>query len=181
MRLLGGDVRAFRIFDHRADIEGGFFAAAGDLDCLFHRHAPGVIELRVGELLGQQVLFRQTSEGVGGGEAGDRNRRIHRGFHCCAGKIGGAGVAALLAQIHRDAQPLVAVVFNGFHFAVTHANGLAKAFRDVDLSGRGAAGAGVIEHLLRQVAQRIWGETETLSGHERRGWFERKVYLIAFL
>jgi hypothetical protein len=56
-------------------------------------------------------------------------------------------------QIHRDAQALVAVVFDGFHFLSAHADGLSETFRDVDFAGAGPACRRMVESGLGEFAQ----------------------------
>jgi len=60
--------------------------------------------------------------------ARDRQRRIHGVAHRLRRKIGGAGIAALLADVGGDAQALVAVVLDGFDLAMTHRDALAETF-----------------------------------------------------
>jgi hypothetical protein len=61
-------------------------------------------------LLGGDVgRVGQAGGRVLGGEAGDVVGRLHRAFQRGTRKVGGAGVAAALAQVDRHAQRLVAV------------------------------------------------------------------------
>ena len=73
-------------------------------------------------------------------------------------------MAAPLAEIHGDAEPLVAVVLDGLDFLPAHADRLAEAFRDVYLASRGADGVSVIEDSLRDCAQSLLRVSESL-GH----------------
>jgi len=70
----------------------------------------------------------QAGHGVFGGEAGDVISGLHRLAHRSGGEIGGGRVAAFLAQVHRDAQRLVAVALHVLQLALAHRHAQAGAF-----------------------------------------------------
>jgi hypothetical protein len=72
-----------------------------------------------------------------------------------------ARIAALLAEVDRDADALVAVVFDGLDLAAAHRHRLAEALGDIRLAGAGAARPGMVEYVLRHAAQGVLRKTET--------------------
>ena len=81
-------------------------------------------------------------------------------------------MAALLPDIDRDADALVAVVFDRLDFAAAHGHGLAEAFAHLGLGGGRAARLRVVEHARRDVAQLVGRIGEAGGGHLRavEGW-----------
>ena len=56
---------------------------------------------------------------------------------------------------------LVAAVFDGFDLAATNADGLTKAFRDIDLAIAGTQGSGMRQNIVREVLQGLQWMAET--------------------
>lgn len=86
-------------------------------------------------------------------------------------------MAAPRAEIDGDADALVAVVFDGFHFAAPHRDRLADALRDVGFAGAGAELLRMVERGLREFAQACGGIAEIVAGH-RRGGGNAKAIII---
>src|SRR5690606_19591451 len=101
---------------------------------------------------------------VGGGEARDRERSLDGGAQRLGRKVGGAGMAALLAEVHRGAYALVAVVFDGLDLGLAHRDGLAVTLGHIDLAGSGANLLRMGEHVLGQIAQIVLGIAEIGHG-----------------
>ncbi|MPN32066.1 hypothetical protein SDC9_179542 [bioreactor metagenome] len=161
------------IGDLRADVERRLFAAPGEFRPVIDRQPPRVVKVQIGEALlaaGQQAGVRQSGAVVFGGEAGDVERRLHRLAQGGCGKIRGTGVSLALAEIDGDADPLVAVVFDGLDFAATNADRLPESFGDIDLAVAGAGFPGVVQHILGVGAQRIERMREPRVGVLRSGF-----------
>ena len=67
----------------------------------------------------------------------------------------------MLSKINRDTDPLVAAVFDGFDFAATNADGLTKAFRDINLAIAGTRGSGMRQNIVRKFLQGLQWMAET--------------------
>ena len=139
-------------------------------------NAQGWYKSRSGQLLRHQRRIGQAGAVVFGGEAGDVERRLDRLAQRLRREIGGAGVALALADVDGDADALVAVELDGFDFVATHADRLAEAFGDIDLAGRRALVAGMLQDILGQLLQRgegigkagDFGHRTAASGRESR-------------
>ena len=75
-----------------------------------------------------------------------------------------------LAEIDGDADPLVAVVFDGLDLAATNADRLAESFGDIDLAVAGPGFPGVVQDILGVGAQRIERMREPRVGVLRSGF-----------
>ena len=146
MALLRRHARAFAVGDQAACAQRGGFALQRQPGRVFGRDGPGVKQIERRVLAGNVLLVGQAGSLVFGGEAGDVVSGLHRLRNRRFGKIAGGRVAALFANIHRDAQRLVAVTLDRFEFALAHAHRQAAAF--------GGFGGGVGRAQLFGVAQR---------------------------
>ena len=148
----------------------GAFAGLRQLDRALDRQVPRMPQVEIGNVAREHVLVRESGAIVGCREARDRQRGIHRVAHRLRREIGGAGVPALLADVDRDADALVAVVLDGFDLAPAHRHGLADAFAHLGLGGARAALRGVIEHVPGDLPELVGAEGKMRFGH-RRAWF----------
>ena len=117
----------------------------------------------------QQVCFGQSGAGVGRRETGDVERGLDRLAQGRRGKIGGTGIPLPLPQINRHADPLVAVVLDGFDLAATHHDGLPEAFRNINFTSAGAGFSGMAEHFVGQILQGTQGMGEARCAWQRSG------------
>ena len=72
-----------------------------------------------------------------------------------------------LADLHVNADTLVAVALDGVEFTLDHAGGVADAFGDLGFAGVGATGTGQIDDAGGDFAQAVVGEGEAGIGHGR--------------
>ena len=94
----------------------------------------------------EAIGIREARGIVLGGVAGDGARRFDGALHGFRREVGGARVAAALAEIHGDAEALVAVVFDGLDLAAAHCHRLADRGRHLHL---GVARAALLRDLQR--------------------------------
>jgi len=135
LAFLQGQGGPFGIFHQGAHGKSRRLTAPGQVDSPFHRNIPGEIKARVLPILGQQFGFGQAGAGVFRRVASNVQGSRHRLLHRQGGKVAGGSVALALAQVDRDAQALVPVVFDGFHLPLAHRHGLAEAFRHIRFTG----------------------------------------------
>ena len=135
--LLGRHPGTLAVGDALVGGERSPFAGQRQAGRVFAGDVPGMEQVQVGLLVasGDVLGVGQPGHRVFGGEAGDVVSGLHRLLHRRAGKVGGAGIAAAMPDVHRDAQRLVAVAFHVFQFALAHRHAQAAAF--------GGLGAGV--------------------------------------
>ena len=100
-------------------------------------------QVEVGVAVGHLGHIRQTCHGVFGGETRDVVSGLHRLADGGGGEVGGGGVAALLPQVDRDAERLVAVAFHVLQLALAH--------RDAEPRALGHLGGGVDRAQLLRV------------------------------
>jgi hypothetical protein len=145
MRLLGRHGRALAVGDALVHRQGRGLAAQCDVGCLGRVDGPGVEEVQFGPgrwIEGQVGFVRQAGELVLGREAGDVIGRTHRVADGLGREVRGAGIAAALAKVDRDAQRLVAVALDVLQLAQARRYRQPAALRHL---GAGIAGA----HLFR--------------------------------
>ena len=114
-------------------------------------------QIEIGNIPREQLGIGEARAIVGRGEARDRQRGVDGVANRLRGKVGAARVTALLADIDRDADALVAVVFDRFHLAAAHGHGLSEAFAHLGFGGGRAARLRVIENARRELAQLVGG------------------------
>jgi hypothetical protein len=89
-------------------------------------------------------------------EAGDVVGRFHGLLDGGLGEIAGGRIAALFADVNRDAQRLVAVALHVFQLALAHADRQAAAFGGLGRGIRGAQFLGVgqrgVDEFLEKIA-----------------------------
>ena len=90
-------------------------------------------QVEILDLAREHVLIRQSGAVIRGGEAGDRQRRIHGIPNRLRREIRCAGVPALLADVDGDADALVTVVLDSLDFAAAHRDRLAETFAHLGL------------------------------------------------
>ena len=100
-----------------------------------------------------------------GGVARDRACRFHGALDRLRRKVGGARVAAALAEIDRDAEALVAVVLDGLDLAAAHRHRLAYRGRDFDLGIARAEARGGIEREARDIRHRVTRKRQRCGRH----------------
>ncbi len=170
VRLLRRDAGAFRVGDARVHRERRRLARARPLDRLLHRQIPWMVQIEIGQIARQQVGIGQPGAVVGGREARDRERRLHRVPHRLRREVRGAGMTALLAEVDGDAHALVAVVLDGLHLTSAHGDVLAEALADFGLGGAGPEAAGVVEDVGCDLAQLVDAVGEGAGGHGCGSW-----------
>lgn len=104
---------------------------------------------------------------------GEEMRRIHGRLERLLREVGGARIAALLAEVDGDTDALVAVVLDGVDLAAAHRHRLAEALGDIGLARRGAVLAGVFEDVGGDLGEMRLREGEALAGHGRAGCVQR--------
>ncbi len=125
------------------------------LQGFFGADVPGVEQVQIGPLVGHVLLVGQTRHRVFGREAGDVVGGLNRLAHRSGGEVRGRGIAALVAQVHRHAQRLVAVALHVFQLALAHRNAQARALRHL--------GPRVHRTQLARMAQRQIGQLLKLA------------------
>ncbi|MNT34762.1 hypothetical protein D3C72_1707600 [compost metagenome] len=170
--MLRGNARAVAVADFRRDRERGRFGATGDVDGALGVHRPRMEQVQVLRVLLEQVFLGQPGAIVLGGEAGDVVGGLGRGAQRRRREIGRAGVAAPLADHHRHANHLVAVLLDRLHLALAHRHRQAAAFGDL--------GGGVGRPKLACHAQHIGrhGLELVLGIGEMRGFVGNLVHAV---
>ena len=146
-----------------------------------HRESPRMKEAQVRRRSPEQALrVRQARRLVGRRVARDRACRFHRALDRLARQVRRAGVAAALAEVHGDAQALVAVVFDGLDFAAAHGDRLADGGRDLDFGIGGATlpgprrgRAGRLAPSHRATAATHWRESDDRAWRSKPEGVER--------
>ena len=158
LRLLRRNARALGIPDLRRQRERRALGAPRDPDRLLGAEVPGMVEV--------EVAGGACASSPGSGGPAQSSTAVLRAIAAAAstalasaagGKIRGAGVAAArvraLAEIHRDADALVAVVLDRFGLVLAHRHRQPVALGDLALAGRGAGAPRRVEHRLRELPQ----------------------------
>ena len=83
-----------------------------------------MVQIEVGAIGGEQIAVGESRAVVRGGVAGNGERGLDGAREGGAREVGGARVAALLAEIDRHPDALVAVVFDRLHLAAAYRDGL---------------------------------------------------------
>ena len=104
-------------------------------------------QIKIGNLAREQRLISQAGVIITGGKTRNGDGRIDRGAYRLRRKIRGTGVTATLAEIHRNANALVAVVFDRLDLAATHRHRLPDALRNLGLGSTRTLGARVLEYV----------------------------------
>ena len=157
------DVRALRVDDLRAHRERRALAALREADRLVRIEQPRMEQIEVRRVSLQRVRFRQSRGIVLGGEPRDVVRRFHRLPDRGLREVGRRRVAAPLADVHGDGQPLVAGALDRLHLPVAHGDRqpgrLAGLARRVACTQR----ARVFQRVPREVGEAVVGDRE--DGH----------------
>jgi hypothetical protein len=111
------------------------------------------------------ISMQLSTSRILGGMAGDGAGRLHGALHRFARQVRGAGIAAALAEVDRDAQALVAVVLDGLHLAAPHGDRLAHGGGDFDFGVAGAAGARHLDRMGSHVGHGIAAEGKGRGGY----------------
>ena len=122
-------------------------------------------QVEIARLAAEQLGVGEPGAIVARGEARDRQRLAHRIGNGARRKIGGAGVPFLLADVDRDAEPLVAVVLDGLDFALAHGHGLPVAVGDLRLAAVGPPVARVPQHVGGDFLQGLVAQRKACLGH----------------
>ena len=146
--LMGADRATFRIVDARIERQRRRLAGLGEFDGLVRRDGPGKGEIEVGRRMGHQSGFRETRTGVFGRESRDAAGLGHGVAHRFQGEIRGAGRPLAPAEIHRDPHAAVTLVFQGFHFAESHADRKTSILTDRGFCLGRASRAGILQSAL---------------------------------
>ena len=108
--------------------------------------APRMVEIEVGNLARQRFRLDEAGVRVLCGEAGDRSRLLHRVAHRLRAQIGGARGALALAEIDRDAEAPIALIFDGIHFPQAHGDAQPLADAGIGFTLRCSTSLGFFEH-----------------------------------
>ena len=103
---------------------------------------------------------------IGGGVTGNRHCGIDGVAQRLRRQVGARCMAALLADVNRDPDALVAVVFNGFNFTLTRSDGLSETFADFSVGCSGAAGFGMGQRVAYELFERVVGIGKRIGGHD---------------
>jgi hypothetical protein len=95
---------------------------------------PRVTEIQIRHFAGNVRRIGQPGEFITRREPGDGTSLRHHGTHGVWLEVRTAGRPLGPVEIHRDAQPAVALVFNGFHFPQPHRDIQALLQADTGLS-----------------------------------------------
>ncbi len=124
LRIQGG---AFGIADTFVVIAGSLFGFQGQVMGLVRVDIPGMMQIQFRIVPGQQLRVGQAGARVFGSVTGDGAGLAH-GFSQGSGlEVRGVRRPLAFAEIHADAQALIAGMFDGFHFAQAHGDGQAGA------------------------------------------------------
>ena len=123
-----------------------------------------MVEVEIGPALREPRRVGEAGGGVFRGVARDRERLVDGGANRVVGEIGGARVAAPLADVHGDADALVAVVRDGLDLVLAHRHALADALRDFGLGGGRAAALRARRARLRRCARARRSRRESARG-----------------
>ncbi len=145
-RFVAGDRRAIGVGEPAIDSKRRGFRFAPERDCVLDRKIPRMVEVEIGNRVRQPVRIGETCGRILRGVAGDGERFRDGRVHRVGGEIGGARVAAPLADQHGDADPLVAVVGDGFDLAAADGDALPDRLRHLGFGRRGATGLGSRKH-----------------------------------
>jgi hypothetical protein len=165
MRLLHMHVGAFGIGHARIDVERRRLGALGQRHRVFGAQVPRIEQLQVARRQFQHVLVGQAGAIVVGGEAGDVVGRFHRRLQRGRRKIGGAGVAAALADEHRHAHTLVLVLLDRLDLALADRHRQTTAFADFDGAIGTALRLGERQHIACELLQLILSVGEMGIAH----------------
>ena len=173
VRLLHVHARAFAIRDTRVDGKRGRFGPLGQHDGFLGGNQPGIEQLQVAGGHFQHVRVGQARAIVLGREAGDVVGGVHRGAQGRWREIGGAGIAALLADKHGHAHALVLVLLDRLDLAFSYRHGQAAAFADFDGSVGAARFPRKRQHITGQLLQLLltmgkYGVVHALFSSESR-------------
>ena len=148
MAVAGPHSRAFGIDDCRTHRKRSGFHAAGQIDRFFGFDGPGMKECKVLRGALERVGVGQTGEAVFTGKACDFVGCLDGLTDRCVAEIAGASMAFSVADIDRDAQALVAGLFDGLDLALSHIDRQTRALGDVGGRGGGTELCGTVEHRL---------------------------------
>ena len=154
------DVGAFRIHDLRADGKRRRLAALRQTDCFVGVEQPGMEQIDVARAPFERVFVGQARRVVLGREACDVVGRLDRLPHRALREIRRRRVTAALAEVHRDAQPLVARVLDRLDLALAHRDRQPGRFADLARRVRRAQGSSYGQCVLREFAQSVVGNRE---------------------
>jgi len=113
----------------------------------------------------RQVLrVRQTGHRVLGREAGNVEGGTHRVLQGLGREIRGAGIAAALPQIDRDAERLVAIALHVLQLPHAGGDRKAAAFRDLGTGIAGAQAFGFRKHVFNQLLELVDPVCEAAAG-----------------
>ena len=120
---VAADGGAFGIAQPRIGCESGRLAIARQRHGLLRRQVPRVVEIEVRHLARQAFRIGETRILVSGSMARDGGRLAHDLAHRIGPQIRRAGRALGLAEIHRERQAAVTMIFDGIHLSETHRRG----------------------------------------------------------
>ena len=162
--LLGRYGRAVAVGDAAAGFEGRCFALQSQLGGLFAVDAPRVKQIQIAVVRFDVGFVGQTGGRVFGGEAGDVIGRLHCALDRCLRKVGRAGIAPAVVQVHGHAQRLVAVALHVFQLALAHADRQAATFRRFSARVGRAQLFGVVQGDVDQLFKMVTRVAEAVVG-----------------
>ena len=150
--VVAGDRGALGVGDALVHGERRRLGAPRELDGLVDGEAPRVVEVQVrGRAAVQARRVGQPRGGILGGVAGDGAGGFDSARERLGREVRRARVAAPRAEIHGDAEALVAVVLHRLHLAAAHGHALAHGGRHLDLRIARALFARHLEALERHL------------------------------
>jgi hypothetical protein len=147
---MGRQTGSLALRDAGVDGQRRGLALARQVDGLFDRQLPRVIEVQRREFMGHARGIGQPVAGVFLRGAGDVAGRLHRVGNAGGTQVARRRVAFALAEIDGEAEVAVILEFQAVDLAPAHVDAVAAADREAGLGLRGAGGACALQRLLDQ-------------------------------
>ena len=173
--VLTGYAGAIGIANALVQREGSALATPRQLSGMLDARVPGVEQIEIGRVSAQTLVWRQSGGIIFSGEACDRQRGIDGVGQRTGTEIGTAGVTLALTEIDRDADALVAVVFDGVDILASHRDCLTVTLGDLHLAGTGTLVTRAQQYRTRHITQlfrwtgKAGGGSNSGSGRSRFG------------
>jgi hypothetical protein len=126
----------------------GGLAAAGQFDRLVRFQVPAVVQIQIRNIARQIRGVREARTLILGGVAGDGAGLLHGVAHRRGAQVPGTGRTLALAEVHRQPQAPIALVFHRVHLPEAHGGGEAALQTGIRLALRGTGTPGFRHDLL---------------------------------
>ena len=157
LRFAARNARTFRVGNARIDCQRRGFRLAAELDRIVNGKVPRMVEIEIGPRARKPRRIGQPGARIFRGEARDRERLVDGRANRLVREIGRARVSAARADVHGNADTLVAVVRNRLDFTFAYRNTLADRLRHFGLGRGSATGARNVEHGCGDALERARG------------------------